>query len=91
LERILHFDEICKITSVDNENVERLVMRAMSLKLIEGIIDGTEQTITVNYVKPRILDINEIQNITSKMKNWVSNIHSTQNQVEPIIKQLFKN
>jgi len=91
LERILHFDEISKITSVDNENIEKLVMRGMSLKLIEGIIDGTEQTITINYVKPRILDINEIQNITVKMQNWVSNIYKTQNQVEPIIKQLFKN
>ncbi len=40
--------------------VELLVMRALSLELIKGFIDEIEQKIHVTWVKPRVLDLNQV-------------------------------
>ena len=66
-----------------------MIMKAMSLELLSGIIDEIDETVSINYVKPRILDLNEIKNITSKVDKWVSKIETTSTQIAPIITKLF--
>jgi len=62
----------------------------MSLKLIEGNIDGLDETISVSYVKPRILDRTEIENMTKKIDLWCHKIEETHNEIEPTITKLFE-
>mmetsp|Transcript_49087 Transcript_49087/g.60319 ORF Transcript_49087/g.60319 Transcript_49087/m.60319 type:complete len:380 (+) Transcript_49087:52-1191(+) len=88
-ERILTFDEIIKVTKSTKDEVELMVMKAMSLELLSGIIDEIDETVSINYVKPRILDLNEIKNITSKVDKWVSKIETTSTKIAPIITKLF--
>lgn len=79
--RVISFENIgCK----HHSSVENLVMRAMSLKLIAGIIDGIDGTLNVTWICPRILDMQEIKNIANRMSSWmntISNVDLTQAQV----------
>jgi 26S proteasome regulatory subunit N9 len=36
-------------------------MRALSLELIKGFIDEIDQKIHVTWVKPRVLDLNQVR------------------------------
>ena len=72
------------------EDVEILTMRAMSRGLIKGIIDEIDTEVNITYVKPRILDLQAIGNLEKKTGNWVERIQDTQNEMEPLITDLFK-
>ena len=65
-------------------------MRGMSLGLIKGIIDEIDTEVSITHVKPRILDLQEIANLEKKTGQWVKKIQDTQNEIEPIINDLFK-
>jgi 26S proteasome regulatory subunit N9 len=51
-ESLLHFKEISDATQVGLDEVEMLLMKAMSIGLLKGIIDEVDQTLRVTWVKP---------------------------------------
>ena len=59
-ERTLTFADIAKATKLAQDEVELLLMKALSLDLIRGNIDELEQTIAVSWVQPRVLDAAQI-------------------------------
>ena len=89
-DRIISFDEIKKITQCEENDVEYLIMKSMSLKLIKGIIDEIDKTIQVTWVKPAILDKTQIANINEKVKVWINKIQETQKEIEPSLKHLLQ-
>jgi 26S proteasome regulatory subunit N9 len=46
-------------------------MKALSLKLIRGFIDEVNQTVTVTWVQPRVLDLDQVHKITDRVQNWI--------------------
>lgn len=42
----------------------------MSLKLIKGVIDGVQNTVTISWVQPRILDLNQIAKMKDTLQSW---------------------
>jgi len=54
-ERCLTFSQIAQKCQVDLEDVEMLVMKAMSLELVKGAIDEVDQTVQVEWIMPRYL------------------------------------
>ncbi|GMM36550.1 proteasome regulatory particle lid subunit [Saccharomycopsis crataegensis] len=80
--RILTFQEIATNTLTDTNDVEFLVMRALSLGLIKGFIDQIKQTVTVSWVQPRIMNRDQITSMKTKLENWSSNVNKLSGFVE---------
>jgi len=79
-ERIISFQEIREVTHCEEDAVEYLIMKAMSLELIKGVVDGIDGTVQVTWVKPAILDMNQMNAINEKVKSWISKIESTKKE-----------
>lgn len=53
--RTISFDVVKQTCKVEEEDVERLVMRAMSQKLLKGSIDQVNRQIFVTWIRPALL------------------------------------
>jgi len=81
-DRILTFEFIATRTGLELNKVEWLIMRALALKLVKGFIDQVDQTATINWVQPRVLDKNQISKMANKVKKWAESVDSKENIVE---------
>jgi 26S proteasome regulatory subunit N9 len=66
----MSFSQIATETRVTVDEVEHLVMKALSLGLIKGKIDEVAQTVVVAWVQPRVLDKNQIKHISDRIRDW---------------------
>ena len=73
-QRILTFQEISTTTGLPINDVEHLVMRALSLNLLKGFIDQVNNTITVTWVQPRIMSIDQVKSMKDKLESWSNNV-----------------
>lgn len=87
--RVISFDEVCKATKMPMDQVEYIVMRAMSHDLIKGEIDQVKQLITITYLKPKVLTIDEIRSLSKSIGVWIDNIHHLYVDIEDHAKTLF--
>lgn len=68
--RTLSFDDIATATHLSKDNVEHLVMRAISLNLIKGSIDQVNELVSVTWVQPRIINSDQIAKMRDKLVDW---------------------
>ncbi|QLG72791.1 hypothetical protein HG535_0D05000 [Zygotorulaspora mrakii] len=68
--RALSFEDIASATHLPKDNVEHLVMRAISLNLIKGSIDQVNELVTVTWVQPRIINSEQISRMRDKLVDW---------------------
>jgi 26S proteasome regulatory subunit N9 len=69
-DRAISFAEISHETRLPADQVEWLLMRAMSLGLIRGKIDEVEQSVNVTFVKPRVLNLQQIGELKERLDGW---------------------
>eukprot|EP01135_Chromosphaera_perkinsii_P001033 Nk52_evm3s157 gene=Nk52_evmTU3s157 len=81
-DRRLSFEIISKHVQVPVNDVEVLVMKALSLKLIKGIMDQVKQEVLVKWVRPRVMDKEQIVLIKDNLKNWCTKVSTTQAFIE---------
>jgi 26S proteasome regulatory subunit N9 len=60
---------------VTNDQVEYLVMKALSLQLLQGTINEVEKTVTISYVQPKTLDRNEVELLYNRLIPWKTHVH----------------
>jgi len=82
-ERIISFKQIQEYTKCEENNVEYLIIKAMSLNLIKGVCDEIDQTVNVTWVKPAILDNKQIGALQEKVELWIKKIEQTQKEINP--------
>jgi 26S proteasome regulatory subunit N9 len=87
--RNIHFKDIAKATLLGIDQVEWLLMRAMSLGLVKGIIDEVTQTVNVTYIQPRVLDKKQLLNVSNKLKQWSEAVQQTATFMESNTTELF--
>eukprot|EP01134_Creolimax_fragrantissima_P001593 CFRG1593T1 len=75
--RVMCFSDIAKAAKIPEEEVELLIMSAMSRNLIEGTIDGVSETVSVFWVQPCVLDRVQIGTMASKLDQWTKNVSTT--------------
>ncbi|PAA79510.1 hypothetical protein BOX15_Mlig007595g3 [Macrostomum lignano] len=71
-QRQISFAEISQATMVPVEEVEYLLMRALSLDLIRGKINEVDKLVHVTWVQPRVLDVNQLASVQRKLTAWVT-------------------
>lgn len=76
-ERTLPFKAIAEATKLPVDEVELLVMKALSLKLVKGVIDEVNQTVAIGWVQPRVLDLEQVNKMKGRIGTWMD----TTNQV----------
>lgn len=81
-DRTIPLSVIADRTRLTIEDVEYLLMKSLSVHLIEGIIDQVEGTVYVSWVQPRVLGIPQIKSLRNRLDNWVDKVHTALLSVE---------
>jgi len=81
-DRQLSFQEIAAETRLPVEEVELLVMRALSLDLVRGSIDQVDENVHMTWVQPRVLDREQISNMVQRLKHWSVDVRAMESLVE---------
>ena len=90
-DRSLKFDRIAAHCKVDKNDVELLLMKAMSLQLIKGNIDEVEEVIHVDWMLPRYLSKSHIEVMARKLQDWENKMEHVIRLVEGQSEELLLN
>mmetsp|Transcript_7463 Transcript_7463/g.15969 ORF Transcript_7463/g.15969 Transcript_7463/m.15969 type:complete len:419 (+) Transcript_7463:225-1481(+) len=77
LERTLSFEDISDRVGVPIDQVEWVIMRALSLNLIKGTMDQVDQTVDVTWVMPRVLDNKQMSELATRFGEWAVKVSKT--------------
>ena len=69
-ERCLTFTQLAAHCKVQVNEVEMLVMKAMSLELVRGSIDEVDQTVQIDWIMPRYLSMDHLAVLVTRMDEW---------------------
>ncbi|KAF6160173.1 hypothetical protein GIB67_016609 [Kingdonia uniflora] len=81
-DRTIPLNIIAQCTKLSIEDVEYLLMKSLSVHLIEGIIDQVEGTVYVSWVQPRVLVIPQIKALRNRLDSWLDKVHTALLSVE---------
>jgi 26S proteasome regulatory subunit N9 len=81
-QRAMSFDAISADTKVPAEEVEHLVMKALSLGLVRGTIDEVDKVVNFTWVQPRILDMSQIASMGARLGEWGENVEKLGTWIE---------
>ncbi|KAJ9135065.1 hypothetical protein P3X46_032286 [Hevea brasiliensis] len=81
-DRTIPLSVIADRTKLFIEDVEHLLMKSLSVHLIEGIIDQVEGTVHVSWVQPRVLGIQQIKSLRERLDNWLDKVHTALLSIE---------
>ncbi|KAK3098361.1 hypothetical protein FSP39_018762 [Pinctada imbricata] len=80
--RQLTFKEVADETRLPNNEVEMLVMKALSLGLVKGSIDEVDQKIHMTWVQPRVLDLQQISTMQKRLNQWCEDVTQMERLLE---------
>ncbi|MBA0701238.1 hypothetical protein Goari_021932, partial [Gossypium aridum] len=81
-DRTIPLKVIAERTKLSIEAVEHLLMKSLSVHLIEGTIDQVEGTVHVSWVQPRVLGIPQIKSLRDRLDNWVGKVQTAWLSIE---------
>jgi 26S proteasome regulatory subunit N9 len=81
-DRTLSFSTIAHETWLPEEQVEFLIMKALSLGLIRGSIDQVDRMVRVTWVQPRVLNKQQIKNMRERLLEWTQSVSGLERFVE---------
>ncbi|KAG8832859.1 26S proteasome regulatory subunit [Serendipita sp. 399] len=70
-DRTLSFQTIAEETQTPLAEVEHLVMKALSLKLIAGSLDEPAAKAHITWVQPRVLSRKQIEGLAGTLTSWL--------------------
>lgn len=89
--RSFTFKHIATETRLPENEVELLVMKALSLGLIKGTIDEVNQMVHITWVQPRVLDVQQITKLQGLLATWSERVKSSVYLVEGQVPELLVN
>mmetsp|Transcript_4963 Transcript_4963/g.9907 ORF Transcript_4963/g.9907 Transcript_4963/m.9907 type:complete len:386 (-) Transcript_4963:94-1251(-) len=88
-DRNISFSEISARAQVPMDQVEWLIMKALSLKLIKGQMDEIEQVVFVSWVMPRVLSKDQIKALGERLGDWGKKVDEMKHYMEDQTIELF--
>jgi len=88
-DRSIPFSVIAQATKLPLHEVELLVMKALSAKLVRGVIDQVSGVVNFTWVQPRVLDLQQIGVLRDNLKNWATTVNQTLILMESETPELF--
>ncbi|KAM7533499.1 hypothetical protein Aperf_G00000121931 [Anoplocephala perfoliata] len=88
-QRTVSFIDISAATKLPVDKIEALVMRALSLNLMKGRIDEVNQTVTLTWLQPRVLDLEQIGSMAQRLIEWQKSVASVRDLVSVDAKKLL--
>ena len=83
------FATISHETNVQPQEIEILIMKALSLGLLKGSIDQVAEVARINWVQPKVLDMKQIDNMRVRLKDWDSSVNQLGNWIEGVGKDVW--
>ncbi|KAL3152509.1 hypothetical protein ABBQ32_001542 [Trebouxia sp. C0010 RCD-2024] len=75
-ERTISLDTIGQKTKLEVDGVEFLLMKTLSLHLIEGVVDQVDGNVKVSWVQPRVLTNPQISALKDRLDGWIGKVTS---------------
>jgi len=86
---VLSFSELAQVMHVGEEEVEWLLMKAMALGLLEGKIDEVSKQVTIKWLQPKVLDIQRLSVLQSRISDWKVRVKEVLNYLEDQSKEIL--
>ena len=81
-QRTIPLEVIAAKTRLSLDGVERLLMRTLSVHLIEGTIDHVAGTVRITWVQPRVLLPPQIAELRARLDGWIDKVHAARVELE---------
>ncbi|KAF2814260.1 uncharacterized protein BDZ99DRAFT_459966 [Mytilinidion resinicola] len=88
-DRAMSFATISEETKVQPNEIEHLIMKALSLGLLRGTIDQVSEIARINWVQPKVLDMKQIENMRGRLREWDSSVNQLGNWIEGVGKDVW--
>ncbi|KAM3426280.1 hypothetical protein MY4824_010039 [Beauveria thailandica] len=88
-DRAMSFATISHETKVRPDEIEHLVMKALSLGLLRGTIDQVTGVAQITWVQPKVLDMKQIGNMRQRLLDWDSSVNQLGNWIEKAGKDVW--
>ncbi|EIN05732.1 PCI-domain-containing protein [Punctularia strigosozonata HHB-11173 SS5] len=82
-DRTMSFQTIAEETHLPINEVEHLLMKALSLKLIRGSLDQVDQKAQITWVQPRVLSREQIGALAKRLEGWCDKLAGVENRIAP--------
>lgn len=80
--RNLTFQDISDSTHLSKDDVEHLVMKAISLGLLKGCIDQVNELVSITWVQPRIINADQIYKMKERLIEWDEQVSKLGEKIE---------
>jgi len=88
-DRDVAFEDIGKGCEVKMEEVEFLVLKAFSLKVVKGRLDQVNGKLRVDWIQPRVLNNEQISAVSERLKTWSTQLNQSALHLESSGHALF--
>jgi 26S proteasome regulatory subunit N9 len=86
--REFSFKEVGDWCRTEPKLVEHLIMKALSLGLVDGTMDEVDKVVTFTRVKPRVLDTTRIAGLKSRIDAWTTSAQALCNHLDELTPEL---
>ena len=88
-DRAMTFSTISEETKVRPNEIEHLIMKALSLGLLKGTIDQVAEVARISWVQPKVLDKTQISGMRNRLKEWDQGVNRLGNWIEGVGKDVW--
>lgn len=88
-DRAMSFATISQETKVRADEIEHLIMKALSLGLLRGTIDQVNEIAQITWVQPKVLDMKQIGSMRQRLLDWDSSVNQLGNWIEKAGKDVW--
>jgi 26S proteasome regulatory subunit N9 len=83
-DRSMTFATISQETKVQPDEIEHLIMKALSLGLLRGSIDQVAAVANISWVQPKVLDRSGVEGMRNRLKEWDAGVERLGTWIEQV-------